>query len=336
VLFEIQSATRPCPLTAGNDAILLSNKDRHGNSLNNICWRNSGLIGVDPIPIQNVEQFYRITYRQRYKQTVYPQKRHVLRAARCALNRFKRISPYLKQIATPELRTLDAGASSGEFVFLMQKLGHTASGIEANEGYATHAVKELGLDVANCTFSEFSGRPESFDLITLFHVLEHLEFPVSELQRLAGYLQSDGLMAIEVPNILYTKMKFSRKWHEAHLFGFSVETLETTAAMAGLTALSCGTIEDGGNLFGVFKKGHAISSEDASRRLDGHFEDAIQQLRHNSNLRYYAQSSTWLKIPRKLQVHFEEINTASSFPNSLTLLNAVYSHRSETPEGVIA
>ena len=282
----------------------------------------------------NVEQFYRITYRQRYKRTVYPQKRHVLRAARCALGRFTRISPYLKQIGTAELRTLDAGASSGEFVFLMKKLGHIASGIEANEGYAKHAVKELGLDVANCTFSEFSHRPESFDLITLFHVLEHLEFPVAELQRLAGYLQNDGLMVIEVPNILHTQMKFSRKWHEAHLFGFSVETLETTAARAGLTALRCGTIEDGGNLFGVFKKGHAISSEDASRRLDGHFESAIQQLRQNSNLRYYAQSRTWLKIPRKLGVHLEEMNTANSFSNSLTLLNAVYSNLSETLEGV--
>lgn len=326
MIFEIQSATRPCPLTAGDDAVLLSNTDRHGNSLTNVCWRKSGLIGVDPIPIHDVEQFYRTTYRQRYKQTVYPQKRHVLRAARCALSRFKRISPYLKRIGPPELRTLDAGASSGEFVFLMKKLGHIASGIEANEGYATHAVEELGLDVATCTFSEFSHRPASFDLITLFHVLEHLEFPVSELRRLAGYLRKDGLMVIEVPNILHTGMKFSRKWHEAHLFGFSVETLETTAALAGLTALSCSTIEDGGNLFGVFKKSQAISFEDASRRLDGHFENAIQQLRHNSNLRYYAQSSTWLKIPRKLRVHLEEINTANSFPNSLALLDAVYSN----------
>jgi hypothetical protein len=32
--------------------------------------------------------------------------------------------------------------------------------------------------VANCTFSEFSHTPETFDLITLFHVLEHLEFPI--------------------------------------------------------------------------------------------------------------------------------------------------------------
>ena len=284
----------------------------------------------------NVEQYYKLTYRQRYKCSLRPQRRHVLRAARCALHRFKRIAPELKQMGRSQLRTLDAGASSGEFVFLMKKLGHIASGIEANHGYAMHAIEELGLDVANCTFSEFSHTPETFDLITLFHVLEHLEFPIEELRRLAGYLKNDGLLVIEVPNILHTQMKFSRKWHEAHLFGFSIETLETTAARAGLTAVRCGTIEDGGNLFAVFKKGPEMSPEDASRRLDGHFENAIQQLRHNSNLRYYAQSSTWLKIPRKLRVHLEEMSTANSFSNSLTLLNAVYSKRSEPLEGVLA
>jgi hypothetical protein len=141
---------------------------------------------------------------------------------------------------------------------------------------------------------------------------------------------------IEVPNILHTQTKFSRKWHEAHLFGFSIETLETTAARAGLAAVRCGIIEDGGNLFAVFKKGPEMSPEDASRRLYGHFENAIQQLRHNSNLRYYAQSSTWLKIPRKLRVHLEEMSTANSFSNSLTLLNAVYSKRSDPLEGFFA
>ncbi len=329
VLFEFHPASRKCPLTTGHEAVVLASRDRHGKSLTNICWRNSGLIGVDPIPMQNVEEFYKTTYRQRYKRTFSPQKRHILRAARCALNRFQRIAPYLPQATRHELRSLDAGASSGEFVFLMKKLGHKASGIEPNEGYARHAVEELGLDVANCTFSEFSHGPEAFDLITLFHVLEHLEFPVEELRRLAGYLQDDGLMVIEVPNILHTQMKFSRKWHEAHLFGFSVETLNITAAKAGLVALTCGTIEDGGNLFGVFKKGDAISSEDACTRLQGHFDYVLQQLRRNSNLHYYAQSSTWLKIPRKLRVYLEEMRTANSFPNSVDILNGVYAEVSE-------
>jgi 2-polyprenyl-3-methyl-5-hydroxy-6-metoxy-1,4-benzoquinol methylase len=324
VAFPNHSASRACPLTAGLEAVVLSSKDRYGRSLTNICWRDSGLIGVDPIPLPNVEEFYKTTYRQRYKRTLSPQRRHILRAARCALNRYQRIEPYLKQANRSELRTLDAGASSGEFVFLMNKLGHTASGIEANHGYAEHAVRELGLDVANCAFSEFSHSPASFDLITLFHVLEHLEFPVEELRKLSGYLRDDGLMVIEVPNILHAQMKFSRKWHEAHLFGFSVDTLEITAARAGLTALSCGTIEDGGNLFGVFQKGPVISPEDASLRLHGHFEEALQQLRCNSNLHYYAQANTWLKIPRKLRIQLEEMRSANSFASSLEILNAVY------------
>ena len=137
-----------------------------------------------------------------------------------------------------------------------------------------------------------------------------------------------------MPNILYTQMKFSRKWHEAHLFGFSVETLKATAARAGLAALHCGAIDGGGNLFGIFQKASPISAEDAARRLNGHFEDAIQQLRHNSNLRYYAQSSTWRKIPRKLGVYLEEMRTSNSFASSFDLLNAVYPSHAEAVEAL--
>jgi hypothetical protein len=68
--------------------------------------------------------------------------------------------------------------------------------------------------------------------------------------------------------------------------------------------------------------------------LNGHFEDAIQQLRHNSNLRYYAQSSTWRKIPRKLGVYLEEMRTSNSFASSFDLLNAVYPSHAEAVEAL--
>ena len=64
----------------------------------------------------NVEQYYKLTYRQRYKCSLRPQRRHVLRAARCALHRFKRIAPELKQMGRSQLRTLD------EFVDFLRRL----------------------------------------------------------------------------------------------------------------------------------------------------------------------------------------------------------------------
>jgi hypothetical protein len=119
-------------------------------------------------------------------------------------------------------------------------------------------------------------------------------------------------------------MKFSHKWHKAHLSGFSARTLEITAARAGLQALICGEIGDGGNLFGVFKKGPPISKEEASARLKGHFQEATECFQRNSDLNYYRQLNTWLKIPSKLKTQIEERRTAGGFSDSTELLNKVF------------
>ena len=323
---ESVTTHRPNPLTGGRDAFVVSKVDRHGAPLRNVCWKDTGFIGVDPIPISDVETFYKKEYRQEYKGAVSPHGRHVLRAARVALNRFGRIRELFPAIADKKLSTLDAGASSGEFVFLMKKLGHRASGVEAHEGYAAHSQQVLGLDVTSGVFSEFKVEGKRFDLISMFHVLEHLEFPVAELARLATCLSDEGVFVIEVPNILYRGMRFAHKWHRGHLSGFSARTLEATALRAGLHPLVCGEIGDGGNLFGVFRKGDPLSEDAIVQRLDG-AEQELSRLASNSDADYFGRSSTWLKLGPKLLSQLEERRTAQTFKTPVEILEAVYSAR---------
>jgi 2-polyprenyl-3-methyl-5-hydroxy-6-metoxy-1,4-benzoquinol methylase len=321
---ESVTTHRPNPLTGGRDAFVVSTVDRHGAPLRNVCWKDTGFIGVDPIPISDVETFYKKEYRQEYKGAVSPHGRHVLRASRVALSRFGRIREFFPAIADKKLSTLDAGASSGEFVFLMKKLGHKASGVEAHEGYAAHSKQVLGLDVTSGVFSEFKVEGKRFDLISMFHVLEHLEFPVPELARLATCLSEEGVFVIEVPNILYQGMRFAHKWHRGHLSGFSARTLEATALRAGLHPLMCGEIGDGGNLFGVFRKGNPLSEDAIIQRLGG-AEPEISRLTANSDADYFGRSSTWLKLGPKLFSQLEERRTAQSFKTPVDILEAVYS-----------
>jgi 2-polyprenyl-3-methyl-5-hydroxy-6-metoxy-1,4-benzoquinol methylase len=317
------ASQRPNPSTGSHEAIEVASLDRHGKPLRNVCWIDNGFIGVDPIPIANVENFYKNEYRQEYKGAVSPSGRHVLRAARVALDRLRRIQSVLPSLSRPGLTTLDAGASSGEFVFLMKTLGHDALGIEAHAGYAQHARETLGLHVVNAAFSEFKPEGKTFDLITMFHVLEHLEFPVEELARLSASLSPNGLFAIEVPNILFRGMKFSHKWHRGHLSGFSLKTLEATAARAGLCPVLCEETGKGGNLFGIFKKGIQTPAEALPQRLKG-CELELEQLRHNSNADYFLRPSTWLKLGPKLFTQIEERLTASRFSDPAQLLSWVY------------
>jgi 2-polyprenyl-3-methyl-5-hydroxy-6-metoxy-1,4-benzoquinol methylase len=324
--FEIVQSHRPDPLGGGREARVVAETDRHGEPLRNVCWVSSGFIGVDPLPMADVEGFYKREYRQEYKGSVSPQGRHVLRAARVAKDRLRRIAEAYPGLHQRRLRALDAGASSGEFVFLMSKLGHLARGIEAHQGYAEYASSRLGLDIANVAFSEFEGSGEPFDVITMFHVLEHLEFPVRELERLAAMLHPEGVFVIEVPNILYRRMRFCHKWHRGHLSGFSARTLEATALRAGLVSLVCGEVGDGGNLFGVFRRGTPLCFEEIQRRWAGEPPE-MQALGLNTDLDYFSSASTWSKVFPKFFSQIEERWTASRFGSGLEILEAVHEGR---------
>ena len=246
---QLVNTGRACPISGSKQAYLVSEKDRHGQPLRNVISKESGLIFVDPVPFENTEEFYKTEYRKSYKGVHCPKPKHVYRAGGNALQRYERIKPLLSEHAN----TLDAGSSSGEFVYLMKSRGFRAQGVEANQPYAEYSQKELGIDVAVQPFSEFRTE-EEFDLISMFHVLEHLEHPIRDLTHLSKSLKTDGMFIIEVPNILYPNMAFQNKWHPGHLFSFCQETLSALGEAVGLKVIECAPIGDGGNLWGVFRK----------------------------------------------------------------------------------
>jgi len=258
-------ASRPCPISGATDAIEVCSTDRHGKPLRNLISSESGLIYVDPVPFENTEEFYKTEYRKSYKGVHRPKPKHVYRAGKIAMERHFRLSQYLPD----EANCLDAGSSSGEFVYLLNQRSFRAQGVEANLPYAEYSESELNLSVTKSPFSEFKTE-EKFDLITMFHVLEHLENPVRDLSHLGQFLKPGGKLVIEVPNILYPDMAFSHKWHPGHLFSFTDQTLPLLLEKAGFSTISCAPIGDGGNLWGVFEiseRGHSKQLMENQRSL---------------------------------------------------------------------
>lgn len=79
------------------------------------------------------------------------------------------------------------------------------------------------------------------DVITMWHVLEHLENPIALLHRLKKLLVPNGVIYIEVPNAedallsLYQSNAFADfTYWECHLFLYSNETLKNLIEKAGL------------------------------------------------------------------------------------------------------
>lgn len=96
---------------------------------------------------------------------------------------------------------LDVGAGKGEFVFVAERNGFNAIGIEPSQRFCEFAEKTYNVKVYQGFLADCEElKTKKFDVITLHHVLEHIENPSELLLQISKYLQSDGIIYIEVPN----------------------------------------------------------------------------------------------------------------------------------------
>ncbi|MCX5642097.1 MAG: methyltransferase domain-containing protein, partial [Candidatus Omnitrophica bacterium] len=79
---------------------------------------------------------------------------------------------YLSDIIRKSDSVLDVGSGTGVFVYMLRGLGFNARGIEPNEGYAQYSVAELNAPV-RIAFMQDLEPDLLFNIITVFHVLEH-------------------------------------------------------------------------------------------------------------------------------------------------------------------
>jgi SAM-dependent methyltransferase len=120
---------------------------------------------------------------------------------------------------------LDVGAGTGHFAHHMQTHGWTVKALEPDDKAREVAAKKLGLAVEPLT-ALLTQPPGSFDVITLWHVLEHVHDLNGYLKLFGNILKEDGTLIIAVPNhqSLDAK-KYGAKWAAfdvpRHLWHFS-------------------------------------------------------------------------------------------------------------------
>lgn len=191
------------------------------------------MIRNDPVPSQEeLDIFYNSSYRESYKGKSVPRLRQVWRN----FDRTRKHIVRFKDIYKKGGRWLDLGSGSGEFLSLASALGVKAEGIEPHAGYSAYCVETLNLNVRTGTLETCSYAPQTFDLIRLSHVLEHMRDPIGTLKTLRDWLTPDGVLYVEVPNIEVEAQERVRGklFHYGHINNFTPVTLRALAAMAGL------------------------------------------------------------------------------------------------------
>ncbi|MDF1816862.1 MAG: class I SAM-dependent methyltransferase, partial [Verrucomicrobiales bacterium] len=181
------------------------------------------------------------------------------------------------------------------------------------------AKENYGLNLFLGMYQEAAVERGSFEVATLFHVLEHLKDPVDDLRNMSEFLKDGGYFAIEVPDILYAGMHFDHKWHDGHLFGFDLKTLEGVVNSAGLHTV---TLEkEGGNLFGVFQKRSSEQVEVPD--LSGHCEEALAEMKEG-RAKYWSYPETYIKPFKKIARSMKEKASVSSKEAGREILDSLY------------
>jgi 2-polyprenyl-3-methyl-5-hydroxy-6-metoxy-1,4-benzoquinol methylase len=122
---------------------------------------------------------------------------------------------------------LDIGAGTGDFLKSAKQKGWKINGIEPNEG-ARKLAQEKGIDLSE-NINNFKGK--TFDVITLWHVLEHLPNLEDNIYNIEKMLKPGGTLIIAVPNYKSYDARYYKNFWAAfdvprHLWHFSRKSMK--------------------------------------------------------------------------------------------------------------
>lgn len=133
---------------------------------------------------------------------------------------------------------LDIGCSFGLFLDVARSRGWHPVGIEIGEYAAKYAREELDIEVHVCDLLDAPLEPNSFDVITMWNVIEHVEDPVTAMLHINSLLKPNGLLVFTTGNVdSYLGRLQGAHWRmyipPIHVANFSARTVERMLKSTG-------------------------------------------------------------------------------------------------------
>lgn len=143
-----------------------------------------------------------------------------------------------KYTGTSSGKILDIGAGTGAFLHTMYNDGWDVSGIEPDEQARNKAMELYGIDLKQST-QLFDLPPDSYDAITMWHVIEHVHQLHEYIDQLKKLLKIKGCLFIAVPNYkCYDAKVYKEFWAgydvPRHLYHFSPKSMTQLLLKHGL------------------------------------------------------------------------------------------------------
>lgn len=183
---------------------------------------------IQPGEKEKLEQFYKTAYRQM------PAVGNLITCTR-KLGYIKiLLSEYLKD--KKGLICGDIGAATGYVCNWLRQIGHKATGAEMTPSFRRFSEHYYGIPL-----TEELEAKHKYDLISYYHVLEHIVDPAAELIKIREYLKDDGAVFISVPEWLYEltdlsaygKLVIENYFHENHINCFTQQSFRNMLDRVG-------------------------------------------------------------------------------------------------------
>ncbi|NOZ39238.1 MAG: class I SAM-dependent methyltransferase [Planctomycetes bacterium] len=327
------SCTLACNLCGNETAERIGDADRDGQSLQTVLCQSCGLVWTDPRPSsEQTRKFYAEEYRLQYKSTYVPKRKHVYRETLRAIARFQEVRSLLQ----PKIKMLDVGCGGGFFPYVARTQGFDAQGIEPNQGFAEYASETFDVPTTNAFFQDVDLPEESFDLITLNHVLEHVEDPCATLGQLRKWLKTDGYLVVEVPNIEATYHAPKNRFHVGHLYNFNPVNLEHLGAKAGLAVHASKLVTSENHIHLTFQKRELSNSQNENYTLPGNYQRVSEILKRHTTLRHYVSTVPYTRFVSKQSQYRTERRAVRSDASPREIADALIATHFDAPSRLVA
>lgn len=227
-------ADKVCPACGGAVRQLLFTHDR---------WTvfncvGCGLGALDPRPAaEEILAMYRDAYFvDRYDEGLKPGTPEMRKRLSGEAHRLRFFGPLKKRG-----RVLDIGCGRGYFLLACREKGYEVQGYDISEEGAESVRNRLGIPVVTGPL-EGAFEEASFDVLTLWHSLEHMSDPAACLKAAGRFLKPGGLLVVDVPDYTGTdaRMKWD-KWENwdlpYHFYHFTPRALDMLLRRYGFSVI---------------------------------------------------------------------------------------------------
>lgn len=172
----------------------------------------------------------------------------------------------------PSRRLLEIGAGAGFFLKAAERAGWSVAGIEISTEGVEFAASRLGVTVRQEPAEALSFASQSFDVVVMFDVIEHLLEPLAVLSQVRRVLHPGGLLVVWTPNVrALSRWALGEEWAvfspAEHLFNFSSTNLEHLLHRGGFRHITFERDYDGLGVYETMNPRYTHAPSSARNRM---------------------------------------------------------------------